>query len=92
MLTPPKLGPKLSQTVLIIAFRIALTLDVKIVWFGRQVAICVQKRHKNAIFGCSWFQKFNFDYLLPKLLICLPKTENIFKCVCPWLTQSYIIY
>ena len=38
-LTPPKLGPK--KTVLIIAFRIAVTLDVKIVWFGRQVAVCV---------------------------------------------------
>ena len=28
----PKIGPK--KTVLIINFRIALTLDVKIVWFG----------------------------------------------------------
>ena len=46
ILTPPKLGPK--KTVSIIAFRIALTLDVKMVWFGRQVAVCVQKRHKNA--------------------------------------------
>ena len=85
-MTPPKLGPK--KTVSIIAFRIALTLDVKIVWFGRQVAVCVQKRHKNAIFGCSWFQKFNFDCLLLKLLICSPKTESIFKFVCPLLTQS----
>ena len=71
---PPKLGPK--KTVLIIAFRIALTLDVQIVWFDRQMAVCVQKRHKNAIFECSWFQKFNFDCLLLKLLICSPKTEN----------------
>ena len=47
----------------IIAFRIALTFHVKIVWFGCQVAV-VQKRHKNAIFGCSWFQKFTFDCLL----------------------------
>jgi hypothetical protein len=59
---PPKLGSK--KTVAIIAFRIAWTLDVKILWFGRQVAACVQKRHKNEIFGCSWFQKFNFDCLL----------------------------
>ena len=50
---PPKLGPK--KTVLILAFRIALTLYVQIVWFGRQMAVCVQKRHKNAIFGFSWF-------------------------------------
>ena len=45
----------------IIAFRIALTLDVKIAWFGCQVVVCVQKWHKNAIFWCSWFQKFNFS-------------------------------
>ena len=64
MRTPPKLGPQ--KIVSIIAFRIALTLDVKIVWFGRQVAVCVQNWHKNAIFGCSWSQKFNFDCLLLK--------------------------
>ena len=83
---PPKLGPQ--KTVSIIAFTIALTLDVKIVWFGRQLAVCVQKRHKSAIFVCSWFQKFNFDCLLLKLLICSPTTENIVKFVCPLLTQS----
>ena len=44
---PPKLGPKKKG---VIAFRFALTLDVKIVWFSRQVDVCVQKRHKNAIF------------------------------------------
>ena len=38
--------------------------NVKIVWFGCQVAVCVNKRHNNAIFKCSWFQKFNFDCLL----------------------------
>ena len=68
-----------------------MTLDVKILWFGRQVAVCVQKRHNSAIFGCSWFQKFNFDCLLLKLLICSPTTENIFKFVCPLLTQSFIM-
>ena len=86
---PPKLGPE--KTVPIIAFRIALTLDVKIVWFCRQVAVRVQKRHKNAIFECSWFQKFNFDCLLLKLLIYSQTTEHIFKFVCPLLTQSSII-
>ena len=35
----------------VIAFRIAVTLDVKIGWFGRQVAVFVNKRHKNAILG-----------------------------------------
>ena len=80
-----------KKTGLIIAFRIALTLDVKFLWFGRQVAVCVQKRHRNAIFGCSWFQKFNFDSLLHKLLICSPKTENIFKFVYPLRTQSTLM-
>ena len=89
ILTPPNFGPK--KTVSIIAFRIALTLDVKIVWFGPQVAVCGQKRQKNAIFGCSWFQKFNFNCLLLKLLIFAPTTENIFKFVCPLLTQSSIM-
>ena len=43
-LPPPKVGPKI--TVSIIAFRIAWTLDVKIVWFCCQVAVCVKKWHK----------------------------------------------
>ena len=51
ILTTLKLGPK--KTVLVIAFRIALTLDVKTVWFVLQVAVCVNKQHKNAIFWCS---------------------------------------
>ena len=46
--TPPKLGP--IKTVLIVALKIALTLDVKIECFCHQMAVCVQKRHKNAIF------------------------------------------
>ena len=87
MLTHPQTDPK--KTVSIIAFRIALTLDVNILWFGCQVAVCVQKRHKSSIFGRSWFQNFNLDSLL--LLICSPKTENIFKFVCPLLTQSSIM-
>ena len=40
-LTTPKLDPK--KNVLFIAFSIALTLDVKIVWFGCQKAVCVTK-------------------------------------------------
>ena len=67
MLTIPKLSPKI--TVSVIAFRIAMTLDVKVFWFGYQVAVCVQKRLKNGLFGCSWFQKFNFVCLLLTLMI-----------------------
>ena len=62
-----------------------------IVWFGRQVTVCVQKCYKNAIFGWSLFQKFNFNCFLLKLLIYSPSTKNIFKLVCPLLTQSSII-
>ena len=40
-LTTHKLDPK--KNVVFIAFSIALTLDVKIVWFGRQKAVCVTK-------------------------------------------------
>ena len=81
-----------KKTVLVIAFRIALTLDVKIVWFGRQMAVCVKNWHKNAIFGCSWFQKFNFSCLLKKLLICSPKAEHIFNFVFPlWIWSSIVI-
>ena len=86
---PLNLFPK--KTLLILAFRIDVTFDVKIVWFGPQVAVCVQKRQKNAIFRCSWFQKFNFDCWLLKLLICSPTTENIIKFVFRLLTQSSIM-
>ena len=54
ILTPRKLGP--NQIVSVIAFRIALKLDVKISWFGRQVAVCVNKRHKNAYLGVVGFK------------------------------------
>ena len=59
-----------------------LVMATATVWFGRQVAVCVQKRHKNGIFGCSWFLKFNFDCFLLKLLICSPKMKTYSKlCV-----------
>ena len=47
-LTPPKLGPK--KTVSVIAFRIAMTIDVKSLRFGHQVAVCVKKWHKKGNF------------------------------------------
>ena len=80
--------PKLGHKKLVIAFQIAVTVDVKIIRFGRQVAVCITKRHTNAMFRCSWFQKFNFDCLLIKLLICSLKTEIISSFVCPLQTQS----
>ena len=76
---------------MVTAFRISLTVDVKIVWFGCQVTVCVNKGQKNVIFLCSRFQKFNFDYLLLNLLICSPKTKNIFNFVCPLWTLSSIM-
>ena len=51
ILTTPKLGPK--RTVSVTAFRIALTLDVKIVWFG-----C----HFPKGTGCTpWFFRISAD-------------------------------
>ena len=82
---PLNLVPK---KVLVIAFRINVTLDVKIGWFGSQVAVCVKKLQKNANFGFSLFQKFNFDCLLLKLLICSSRTKNILSFVCPLRTRS----
>ena len=69
--------------MLVIAFRNDLTLHAKTMYFGRQMAVCVHKRHTNAI--------FDFDCLLLKLLIFLTKTENIFKVLCPLWTQSSIM-
>ena len=48
ILTPPKLGPK--KTVSVIAFQIAMTIDVKSLRFGHQVAVCVKKWHKKGNF------------------------------------------
>ena len=76
---------------MIIAFQIASTLDVKIKWFGPQVAVSVKKRHKNTTSWCSHFQKVNFDCLLHKLLICLLKLKQIFNFVCTLRTKSSII-
>ena len=49
-----ELGPK--ETVSVIAFRISLTLDVKIGWVGRQVAVYVNKQHKMQTFGVVGFK------------------------------------
>ena len=87
MLTTPKLGPK--EIVSFIAFRKALTLDVKIVWFGCHVAVCVNKQHKSALFGCNRIPNLNFDCLLYRLLMfCSSKTGNIFNFLCPLWTLS----
>ena len=67
-----------------------MTLDVKPVRFGHQVDVCVKKRHKNSIFGCSPFQKFNFVCLLLTSMIFPPKTVSIFNFVWPLWTWSFI--
>ena len=53
ILTTPKLVPKTEP---LIAFRVAFKLDVEIAWFGCQMAVCANKRHKNAIFGVVYFK------------------------------------
>ena len=78
-----RFGPPLKFvliTVSVIAFIIAVILDVKIRWFDCQVAVCVNKRHKIQMLGVV-VSKVNFDCLLLKLLICSPETENIFSVV-----------
>ena len=55
-----------------------MTLDVNILQLGQQVAFSVKKRHNNAIFRCSWFQKVYFVCLLLMPMIGSPKTVNIF--------------
>ena len=40
-----------------------------------------QQTAKNAIFAFRCFQKFNFDYLLLKLLICSENLKHIQHCV-----------
>ena len=69
----------------------AWTLDIKIIWFGCQKAVCVTKRHTIVIYGCNRFHKFNFGCLLLKLLTYLPTNETVFNFVYPLGTQSSII-
>ena len=79
-LTPPLLGPK--KNISVTTFRVAMTLDVKILGFWHQVAVCVKKWRSNAIFGCSQFQNFNFVCLLLLPMICTPKNCKPIKlCV-----------
>ena len=78
------------KTVSVIAFRIVLTLVVKIVSFGCQVTVYFNKQHKSALFGCSWIQKLKCDGLLHRLLICSTEKGNLFNFVCPLGTLSFI--
>ena len=71
-------------TVAFIAFRIALTPIVNILWFGCQKAFYVNKRHNNAIFWCSKFRKINFDCLcsflyqkLKPLQLCVSFLDSV---------------
>ena len=83
ILTPPKLGSK--KTVLIIAFRIALTLDVKTVWFGRQVALCVQKMQYLVVVG---FKSSTLTvYCLNSWFIHKQLKRNSNLCVLFWLSH-----
>ena len=80
-LNPPKLVAK--KNMFVIDVLITLKPYVEVVWFGCQVGVCVKKWHIDTIFGCSWFQKFNLDCWLQKLLICSPTSQNIFNFLCP---------
>ena len=60
----PSVTNKTKLITLKLAFWKPKTLDVKLILFDCHVAVCVKKRHTNAVFGCSQFQKFNLDCLL----------------------------
>ena len=51
-----KFTPKKHDTnknVLVLAYMISLTLDLKIVWFGCWGAVCINKQYENAILGIT---------------------------------------
>ena len=85
--TPQELVAK--RTVSFIAFRISWRLDVKLVFFGCHMAVCVNKRHKMQLLGVVQFKgKF---CMLDALALVLPTKnwEHIKICVHLLLTIYY---
>ena len=71
----------------IIAFRITLTLDVKILWFRLQVTVCVQKRHKNAV-GVVGFKSSTLTiYCLRSWFVHEQRNTYSSLCVLCWLNH-----
>ena len=58
---------------------------------GFHVTICVNKQHTNAVFGCSWFQKFNFEFLLNEALYLFTKNLKHIQ-ICVTFTDSAICH
>ena len=84
---PLNLVPK--KYVSIIAFRITLTLDLKIVWFGRQVTFCVLKRHKNAILGVVGFKSWTLTvYCLSSWFVHQQRKTYSNLCVLWWPSHT----
>ena len=70
------------------AFRIALTLDVKIVWFGWQVAVCVQKRHKMQFLVVVGFKSSTLTvYCLSSWFVHQQRKTYSNLCVLCWLSH-----
>ena len=72
----------------VIDFRIALKLDVKVVWFGCQKAVFVNKLHAKAFFGWNKFQKVNFGCLLLKALDLFTKNWSHFQLCVSFVDMS----
>ena len=70
---------KVTPLSWVIAFQITLMCKIFMVW-SSVGCFCqktkTKKKLKNAIFWCSQFKKFNFDWLLHKLLICSQKMKT----------------
>ena len=81
---PLSLVPK--KTVAIIAFRIAWTLDVNILWFVCQVAVCVQKGPKMQFLGVVGFKSSTLTvYCFSSWFIHQQRKTYSNLCVLCWL-------
>ena len=86
ILTSPTVGP--IRTTWFIAFRFGLTLGDKIAWFGRQMAVSVNKRQYKAILRCSQFQKITWGCYLCFFCFFL----CTFKIILLWHWQIFILF
>ena len=81
-MTTLKLGSK--KTLLVIAFPIALTPDVKVYGLIVRWLFVSTNGIQMKCFWSNWFKKFNSGCLLLTLLIYLSKTETILSFVYPF--------
>ena len=75
---PHSLSERVIVTATVFKGNIA---KVKKTVFWCPMAVCVNKWHSNAMFGCCQFQKFNFACSLLKLLFYLTKLKPYYNGV-----------